>query len=865
MSKYSLKKFQLKAKERFEKILEDLEYTETLKELSKNPANHEAQKQANHGKNDAFSIQIDAPTGSGKTVLLGHVAKDNFDDYVHIVFSPGAGNLEEQTAKRLGSILGNTNITLVNETTFSQPAATGMTYVGNWEQFVSRDAKTGAYKNRTVREGDNKNMFDWIVEMGSKYTPIVITIDEAHYGSSKGLNSIKRFLEDIQQHLGYSPLYVEVSATHVIEAARKVKVDLQDVIDEGLIRKAVRLNDKDLLTKIDKLSPEQRASYQIEPFLLDFALEKQLRIDAEYIKVDAHEMINGKKVYYHSLIGVQIPNGTVGNEAIQRIETRLRDEHNITRENGLLAVFLSDDKTTNMKDIDSPSSAVRVLVYKQGVATGWDCPRAQILLGYRHITSKIFTKQNLGRFLRTTQAKHYGNDLLDSAYVISNVGDLGQTSFGDDLDKDVTYEKEAVYRVSKDGHFALSSFNEKNIVQNHYGFVNQTLVSPADLRKAWNAAAKAKQLWKNLEYSYITSSDEGLVSGIAATSDVYTKDGNYSLEGTSKKLAVNNEQQMKDFQDKVLETLLFDEKNYGNNSQIARALSNLIIRWYREAVLKETSSTHEHYGKLRSVITHIDSETKEGLRYGEPDWFDIAVEQISLDSFHWTSVSQVISKALESIQSIRVVDDEEFENKGAPWAERALINDDTFSIKVNEAKWLSEKPENKLSHGMKKFYATTMVVSDESYREGGALASGPELSFEKSAIPSLIATEGTSLSSYYKSPENKNGSFRIGVKTANDSVSSFYPDYLGELKNAEGEYLPWVIEVKSYEDILSANGDMDSILNAKAKALVDMASQYSIKAGIAYEDKNRDQWVVITSVSDEGKFTTSPFRIYILN
>lgn len=57
------------------------------------------------------------------------------------------------------------------------------------------------------------------------------------------------------------------------------------------------------------------------------------------------------------------------------------------------------------------------VIIKQAVATGWDCPRAHILVKLRDNMSETFEIQTIGRIRRMPEAKHYGSDLLDSCYL----------------------------------------------------------------------------------------------------------------------------------------------------------------------------------------------------------------------------------------------------------------------------------------------------------------------------------------------------------------------------------------------------------------------------------------------------------------
>ena len=60
---------------------------------------------------------------------------------------------------------------------------------------------------------------------------------------------------------------------------------------------------------------------------------------------------------------------------------------------------------------------IRVVLFKENLSTGWDCPRAQILVKLRDNMDETFEIQTIGRIRRMPEAKHYGSDLLDSCYL----------------------------------------------------------------------------------------------------------------------------------------------------------------------------------------------------------------------------------------------------------------------------------------------------------------------------------------------------------------------------------------------------------------------------------------------------------------
>src|SRR5699024_1873003 len=58
---------------------------------------------------------------------------------------------------------------------------------------------------------------------------------------------------------------------------------------------------------------------------------------------------------------------------------------------------------------------IRVLLAKNAISTGWDCPRAEVLVSFRPAKDRTHITQLLGRMMRTPLARRIpGNELLNS-------------------------------------------------------------------------------------------------------------------------------------------------------------------------------------------------------------------------------------------------------------------------------------------------------------------------------------------------------------------------------------------------------------------------------------------------------------------
>ena len=155
---------------------------------------------------------------------------------------------------------------------------------------------------------------------------------------------------------------------------------------------------------------------ETDRFVIDEALKKAKELRTKYEEI-------GSPV--RPLVLIQLPSESkatseLDKTKLQRTKEILHNDFQIGLENKKLAIWLSEEKE-NLIEIDLYNSPVEVLIFKQAIATGWDCPRSQILVMFREIGSVTFEIQTVGRILRMPEQKHYDDRLLDVAYVYTDL------------------------------------------------------------------------------------------------------------------------------------------------------------------------------------------------------------------------------------------------------------------------------------------------------------------------------------------------------------------------------------------------------------------------------------------------------------
>lgn len=329
-------------------------------------------------------ITVKAPTGAGKTIILikyvDEFLKNTAGNTAFVWLCPGKGNLEEQSKARMEEVTPHIDTRNLMYSMMAGFEPGSVTFI-NWELVTKRG-------NTALKDSERSNLFEKITEAHKDGTEFVVIIDEEH------LNNTKKADDVINAFAAKNIIRVSATANKVPHQ-EYYEISEEDVIDAGLITKAIYVNEG-----VDD-SKEIQDDYE---YLLDLADEKRKAIAKAYEKED---------VNVRPLVLIQFPMGQP--ETIKAVEKKLAGM-GYTYDNGMVNIWMSDEKivSDDLTDLDGSPS---FLLMKQAISTGWDCPRAKILVKLREGGSEDFQIQTIGRIRRMPEGKHYGTNILDYCYI----------------------------------------------------------------------------------------------------------------------------------------------------------------------------------------------------------------------------------------------------------------------------------------------------------------------------------------------------------------------------------------------------------------------------------------------------------------
>lgn len=441
---------------------------------------------------DHEEMVLYAPTGSGKTVMVCKFIDDYLDENPDTVFlwlCPGAGGLHKQSQDSFDEF--TTGIPYGDVYSFiSEPDPKGQVFFINWD-------KINSASNVVLKEGEHKDFMSKIYECHNSNIDIFMLIDEEH----KYRDTANKYVANIH------PVHVlRISATPVTVADHVEIISDNEVIGAGLIAMGISVNEG------VTYAIQENNNLDDDLMLLELADKKRIEIKKEYEKLGLD---------INPLVVIQFPNGNP--EWIDRVKQAL-DDMGYPESSGFVASWFSGDHPDKPEEIIKINGEYRFLLFKQAIATGWDCPRAKILVKLREGGTERFNIQTVGRIRRMPERKHYESDLLDCCYLYTLDSQFSEGLTSSISDSFYTYQhkkKIGIFNISLtreilDGNDRIS-VNPEAVVK----VVRKQMLSECDSNGDGKLDRREMEVSKG--YVFGTKLKTSAIEGVARTTHDMTK------------------------------------------------------------------------------------------------------------------------------------------------------------------------------------------------------------------------------------------------------------------------------------------------------------------------------------------------------
>jgi type III restriction enzyme len=372
-------------------------------------------------------VSFSAPTGAGKTFVMTALFEDIFFGAPEFEAQPDAvilwisdiPELNEQTRLK---IEGKSDRIRVRQIVNIDSNFDAERLEGGHIYFINTQ-KLGTDKLLT-RRGDGRQHTIWQTFTNTaRAIPdrFYVVIDEAHRGMRNGQavqaaqTIIQRFILGSEEHgLCPIPIIVGVSATprrfedlltETTHTVHKVHIKAEDVRESGLLKDRILIHYPD--------NPSQA-----EMTMLASAATQWKTMGEQWLRYCRHE----SEATVKPVLVIQVEDGT------ENILTRTDMAACLTTIEGAIGRRLRDSEVVHtfseigeqdiaghkVRRIDASrieeDERVGVVFFKMSLSTGWDCPRAEVMMSFRRAQDHTYIAQLLGRMVRTPLARRIEAD-----------------------------------------------------------------------------------------------------------------------------------------------------------------------------------------------------------------------------------------------------------------------------------------------------------------------------------------------------------------------------------------------------------------------------------------------------------------------
>lgn len=352
-------------------------------------------------------LLLKAPTGSGKTVIsttfidslqVPNAKIENLGKVAFIWITKGDNLVVQSKNKFADYFYPNLRNTLSTFDSCSDTLKENEVLFINWEKITQSKGKDRLNRRRPEDPNRYKEMGFYFEDLMDNThaagIEIVLVVDESHanFDTPNASEIIKLINPHLIFKMSATPFKTEKDENEFYAAKGRgfadfVEIVHSDVVQSGLIKEEIESQTN------EDLERTKGTNANIDEVMLDLAIEKRDQIRREWQHL-------GQNI--NPLVLIQLPNDD--SKLDEKVETKEEFTLKYLKKRGIkesnIAVWLEDKKKKDEWRLEDEDSEIEFLIFKLACGTGWDCPRAHVLVMFREIKSPVFQTQTLGRIIR---------------------------------------------------------------------------------------------------------------------------------------------------------------------------------------------------------------------------------------------------------------------------------------------------------------------------------------------------------------------------------------------------------------------------------------------------------------------------------
>lgn len=411
-------------------------------------------------------VSFTAPTGAGKTIIMSAMIESILfgdEQYMEqpdaiIVWLSDSPQLNEQSKMKIDSkadkIRLSQCVTVAEDSFDKENFEDGHIYFLNTQKL--------SVTSKLTKNGDGRTYTIWQTianTVREKSDRLYFIIDEAHRGmqgreASKATTIMQKFIKGSDED-GIPPMPVVIGMSATTQRFNTLVEGTSSTIHKSIVT-----------------ADEVRASGLLKDrIIITYPEEGTVNNDMAILQAAADDWkekwehwtqycFEQHYAYVNPILIIQVLNGTGDaltdtnlDDCIAKIEERtgfkLESGQVVHTFGGTTATL-----TANGLDVcyEEPSNIaedrnIRVVFFKENLSTGWDCPRAETMMSFKHANDATYIAQLLGRMVRTPMQMHIQvDDVLNDVHLylpyfnentVKDVVEALQSTEGGDIPTDI--------------------------------------------------------------------------------------------------------------------------------------------------------------------------------------------------------------------------------------------------------------------------------------------------------------------------------------------------------------------------------------------------------------------------------------------